>query len=190
MTGQEQSTLYEACRFHALYLAKKIAGRASGQFHDDLVEAAMTEVVLHLCLWDTPGSHVYKPERGSPKTWLRWVIRCAMNSHCRKLRQKSDLGSMKTYDDNAHPTRRNHSWLRQWALDLSDEGWTLIQLIVMAPVEIAEELDKILDMDMTTRKARRQIQNCRCLIQDYLKTRLAWPPTLVERVWQEVSECL
>lgn len=190
MTHSQQVALYNACQPYIFSLARRMAGGATNQFYADLIEAACAEVSLHLCLWKSKGPHGYNPEKGKPETWLRWVIQCAMKSHCRKNRQRSDLHSMEAFDEAAKAARDPVSWLRRVSFDLSEEAWTVLQLVVMAPVELSEDMDCILRANPNSRNTRCLIRRSRTKIRSYLTQHFQWPDTTIDRVWCEVQECL
>lgn len=157
-------------------LGWKMAKRFSERYGVD-IEELMSAIYLELLV----RQQTCRDEHDANK-WAFQTIYYACLDHCHKESKFHQRFSPITQETDGEEVMDTRPQPRDWKADLlrelSEEGRCLVQVVIEAPEEIADELT------VSTRgRARRAVQR-------YLIDELDWNAKQVQQVWAEVQACL
>lgn len=162
------------------HLARKLAATSSIQ-REELIDEGDHALALLFCKFDRPGVRHRNPTNVADHTWVYRVVRWAMLDYIRSTEKRwKRLELLIAKAEQARVDKP--SWLQRLTADLSEDAYTLINLIIFAPTELIDAL-RVTKRPASVIRARRAIE-------DYLQHRLGWPPARVGDVWSEVRECI
>jgi hypothetical protein len=158
-----------------LPLARFLAARFAKTFNaplQELIDEAEGILALVCCQWDED----YDPKRAAPSTWVyRNIYHGLLNLKTRKRHTQS----LSTADgqDLLRQMPAKQNWLERLIRDLGEDARAIVQTLLDAPREIAE--------DLSPRRPKRAAAALRQFLVAH-----GWGDDKINNAWQEVSQCL
>jgi hypothetical protein len=177
MTDQQKSKLF----VQYLPMVKKLAWRfahGNPRHYQELLD--LGEHTLGYALTKWAGSNDRCSCGGEKQinrtSWIYRNLRWGMLSHIRRECKRPTVALPKDGSTKLHskPT----SWIQNLVMELGDDARTVVSLVLMAPAELAEEMEV------------RTCARARTALRTFLEEKLGWNDNRVETAWEEVAACL
>lgn len=173
MTQDEKAAMYQKYLPMVTRLAEKMS---SGYPPNRLafLEAGRDYLADTVAVWNTP-KNTWNPSKSSLTTWVYRGIRYRMLDVMRSRQSRNPPQELKPNRFVAKPTR---PWLCQLLSDLGEEAATVVNLVLIAPAEIVDEIS------VATRGRGR------AAVKEYLTERMGWNEDKIEAAFSQVREAL
>lgn len=189
MTSSNPTALFKQYLPLAYKLAAKFAAAFPRIDAQDIQNEAVSTLALYTTKWDTN----FNPARSGPLHYLYFNIYTELQTFCLRKQDRAKVFSAFSREGGKNDPQpvdwkaRAEHWTERLFRNLGEDAKVVVQTILEAPEEIAQDL---------TRGARRGKQQEAALhraglaVMAYLEGTKGWAPHRVEAAWKEVGQAL
>lgn len=177
MTQDQKAEIFQQFQPMVTSLAKKLARGNQARFQELCVEGA-SKLGLAIAEWAGDNdrcSASFRGTRTARSTWCYHILYWAMLTHIRKMDRHPVVSAEECGEAGRELRAKQTPWLQRVFSDLGEDARTIVSLIVMAPVELMDE--------MRVATARR----ARTAVWTYLSQQYDWDEERIESAWSEVA---